>query len=246
MPNVMQAATPRQAANTRFFNIGSGTQRAGGVCLSPQEQDGRGDRDRKRSDAANRQPAPARPFDHCEREPAERGDGQCLPRQVELAALRVLGFRYRCPCQRKRRHAERNDQQEDAAPSDRVDQRAADCRADDEGETVAARPQAERVGALFGVRIGDSEDRERGRHFQRRTESGNGAAGDQHDGVRRQAAYQRADGEQRDAEREDAAAAVKIGKRAGGQKQARVDQIIGCQPPIAARSRRRRAWRRFA
>ena len=116
-----------------------------------------------------------------------------------------------------------------------LDQQAAEARADRQRDAIAARPDADRMGALGRIFIGHGEDRQRGRHQQRRAEPGQGAAGDQDDLVRREAANQRADGEDRDAEREDAAAAIKIGERSRRQQQARIDEIVGVDAPIAAR-----------
>lgn len=86
--------------------------------------------------------------------------------------------------------------------------------------------------ALLAVRIGDGQQHQRHRQLERGAEAADDAADDQDGRRRRQCADQCADGEQGDAEYEDAAAAVDVSDRAAGQQQAGIDKVIGVDHPL--------------
>jgi len=120
--------------------------------------------------------------------------------------------------QAERQHAQRDDQQEDAAPAFVIDQHAAERRTDDEGKAVTARPDAERQCALVRIRIDRRKDRERGRHLQRRPNARDGAPGYERGDVRRETADQRAESEEGKTEAEYAAPPMEISQHAAGQQ----------------------------
>ena len=54
----------------------------------------------------------------------------------------------------------------------------------------------------------------------------------EHDGVRREPANERSDGEQRNAERKNLPPAIEIGQRSGREQKARIDEIVGVDHPL--------------
>src|ERR1700757_2888655 len=153
MPNVIAAAMPRQAENTEFFSIATGTKAP--VCPW---------RPRKHAAEMTAIPKAARLWldSHPQCGPSMTASDSA-PRAAIANACPVTSsvrpFRHRCCGQHQCQHAHRNDQQENAAPADRIDHYAAERRPDDEGEAVTARPHAQSARALFGVRISDRENR---------------------------------------------------------------------------------------
>ena len=92
-------------------------------------------------------------------------------------------------------------------------------------------PDPQRFVALGAVAEGGGDDRERGGGEDRGAEPLDGAGGDQLPGVGRQAAGQRGEREEHQAEHEDAAAAEQVGEPAAEQQEAAEGEHVGVDHP---------------
>src|SRR5262249_10114326 len=125
MPKVISAAMASEAEN----------------CVLPNSSNGTRPRDERRSTAKNaaaparavapaprrrRAPAERRAPDGGEGEAASRGEGRERARHVERASLGIGALADAPVREHDRRHAQRHDQVEDAAPADRLDEHAAE------------------------------------------------------------------------------------------------------------------------
>src|SRR6185436_13851566 len=172
------------------------------------------ERERYRANAAEgpcwedrrRSPAEVWTFDGGEREPAKRRDRRSLPWEVKPAPFRILAFVHCAPGKRQSSGAKRENEVKDAAPSGGVHQQAAERRPDDEGEAVAARPDAERVLARLLLRVGGREQDEGHRQLQSGAEAADRPTQKERRGVRRGRAQDATERKERDAADEDAPA----------------------------------------
>src|SRR4029453_9049613 len=83
---------------------------------------------------------------------------------------------------------------------------------DDEGESVAAGPNAQRVRALLAARIGKREQYQRHWHLEGGAQPADNASEDQYSGTGGKRADQRACDEQHDAQNKNPSTTVKIAK----------------------------------
>ena len=113
-----------------------------------------------------------------------------------------------------------------------LDQHAADSRADDEGQTVAARPDAEDATADGLLGPDDADDGERRGQQQGGTGAGDDPSGDQHADAGGQRAGDRGGSQDRRTGLEGAPAAVEIGEQSAAQEQYGVGQIVAVQHPL--------------
>ena len=133
--------------------------------------------------------------------------------------------------QRGRGDPDRDVHPEHPFPADVFGQHAAE---EDAGGAAGAgdrAPDPQRFVALGAVAEGGGDDRERGGGEDRRAEALDGAGGDQLPGGARQAAGQRGEGEEHQAEHEDAAAAEQVGQPAAEQEEAAEGEDVGVDHP---------------
>jgi hypothetical protein len=95
---------------------------------------------------------------------------------------------------------------------------SADQRATCQRERADRRPCADRPGALPGVVEGGDDDGQRGRHQDGRAEALQEPGADQHAAAPGQPGRQRGEGEYRQPDQEQPAAAVQVGHPAAGQQ----------------------------
>jgi hypothetical protein len=133
-------------------------------------------------------------------------------------------------------HADRDVDEEDPVPADVVHDEPADEGADRERESRDAGPDADRLAAL-PRRERRRDDRERRRVHQRRTDALHAAGTDQEAGVRREAARERGEREDREPDHEDLAAAVHVGELAPGDEQRREHERVAGDDPLQLRDR---------
>ena len=186
-------------------------------ALHPDEQDEPGESGQQRSEHRGRAPATLGPLDEapghrCER---ERGDELC--RQVQVPAAPGQ----RRPDEARRQHdarePERKVHQEDASPPERRGQQTPDQGTAAAGDGGERAPDADGMGPLSRLGVGAGEQRERGRHEERRAEPLQHPRGDQQAHGRREPAEQRRHGEQRQAAGEDALRPEPVAEAAGQQ-----------------------------
>src|SRR5215475_4642734 len=125
-----------------------------------------------------------RSFDGRKGKCAESDNSQPLTGQIEPPAFWLRAFTNGDVGEGDRGRTNRHDQVEDASPADCVDQPTAEYRPDDEGESVAARPNAQRVCALLAVRIGECEQYQRHGHLEGGAQRADNASEDQYSGTR--------------------------------------------------------------
>ena len=92
-------------------------------------------------------------------------------------------------------------------------------------------PDPQRFVALGAVFEGGGDDRERGGGEDRGAEALDGAGGDQLSGIGGEAAGKRGEGEEDEAEHEDAAASEQVGEPAAEQEEAAEGQHVGVDHP---------------
>ena len=178
-------------------------------------------------------PADDRLADQREHRPGQTEEGQHGAQPVHAgarrAAARAAGTAPKISSERD--DDERDVDREDQPPRDRIDEIAADERADHGRDPGPGRPRADRRAALAGRERGDDE-RERARGEQRAERALQRAAGDQQLDARRDGAQHRDDAEAGDAEREDAPLAEDVAERAADQDQRAERQQVGVRDPL--------------
>ncbi len=137
--------------------------------------------------------------------------------------------------QQDRDHADRHVDEEDPLPAGPLGEHAAEQHA--RGATGAGdgAPHAERLVALLALGEGRRQDREGGRRDQRGAQTLHGARRDQQVVGVRQAAGQRGDREERQADHEHLAAAEQVGHAAAEQQEAAEGERVGARDPLQAR-----------
>ncbi len=146
----------------------------------------------------------------------QRGEQQGA-RRVDAGGMLGAGLRYPAAAAKENAEADRQVDQEHAAPAEAADvggdQEAAEHLADDEGQAADGAVGGQRA----GMRVAAEADMQGGedlRHDQRRADALQGARHQQQPDRTGQPAKQRGDGEQGDAEIEQAATAVVVAKPA--------------------------------
>ena len=132
------------------------------------------------------------------------------------------------------RDDERGDRQvddEDQPPRDRLDQPAAEKRADGRAHAAEAGPGADRLAAVLRAE-GRLDDRQAARSEQRRADALQRPGPDQRDVVGRDRAQQRSGREPDDADQEDLLAAELVAERSGEQQQSRQRQRVRRDDPL--------------
>ncbi len=134
--------------------------------------------------------------------------------------------------QRDGRDAHRDVDPEDAAPAGRVDERAADDRADRKRQAEHRAPQADRLRPLGGVGEHVGDDRHRYRVEHAAAHGLQGPERDQPAEPGSEGAGERAEGEQGEAELEDSSPADPGGDRSRQHQQAGQDEQVGVDRPL--------------
>jgi len=127
---------------------------------------------------------------------------------------------------------EREVDEEDPAPVEAAGQRAADERADGERGADRGAVGGERLAALQGAREGMREHRERDREHDRGADALHGARAVEHHDVLRGGARERRNGEDAQADEEEAAAPEAVGERAGRQHDGGERERVGVDHPL--------------
>ncbi len=198
--------------------------------------------DREQADHARRPPAPGVALDqreHQRRQPdRQRGDAG----EVDLARANASALSSRDSLRREQRHDDREDrdrhvQEEDRLPADVLHEQPAEHRADRERHRRHARPRADRAPALLRrERVGD--DRQRRRHHEARSDSLDGAEGDQPRVALREADHEARRAEHDDAEEECQPAPEQVAEAPAGDEQHRERQRVGVDRPLERGCRR--------
>jgi hypothetical protein len=142
------------------------------------------------------------------------------------------------PGRDERRHRDRDVDEEDRVPAERVDEDTAEDRPHAEGEPEHGGEGPDRPDALRLV-VGRVRDDSQCHRVEHRPADGlHDARGDEPADGRRQPAEQRADGERRESGPEHAPPAEPVGRRAGEQEEAGQHEVVGVDRPLQARLRR--------
>ena len=169
-----------------------------------------------------------------EHEQAEAGGQRDLAGPVDAVGGRVARLLHEAAGDREAGDADRDVDQEDPLPVEAAGEQAADERADRERRADRGAVGGERAGALLRGRERLREQRQRDREHDRGADALDRAGGVEEDDVGRQGACTRGDGEDREADREEAAAAEAVGERAGGQHDAGQRERVGVDDPLQA------------
>ncbi len=155
-------------------------------------------------------------------------------------AARVIGARLGHVDRRQqtREQADRHVHEEDEAPADRVDERAAQHRSESDAEAHHRAPDADRLRPLARVVEDVAHDRERDGVEHRAAERLKRARRDQHVEAGRHEAQCRADHEHDQARLEDALAAKAVSHRTAEHQQARERERVRVDDPLQAGERR--------
>ena len=129
---------------------------------------------------------------------------------------------------------------EDDAPGQKVDEKAAERRAEGGGDRRCRRPRADRTTAHL-LREGRRDDGERLRHEQRRPDALHHARDDQRADGRGERAGNRGKHEQANAENEDQSAAGAVAEAAADQDERAEEEQIGVGHPLHFGQRRAQA-----
>jgi len=211
-------------------------ERLGGTALDHDESDQEDRGERHETDHLGRSPAGlARSDDPVhERDQATR-DGHCSG-QVE-APVRFLVLRLGHDPQRQdeRDDADRNVDEEDPGPRERVGEDPAEEQADGAAADRDRRPHAHRFGPLRAFSEGRGHDREGGRRHERRAEALDSACDDQPGLALCEAADQRRDRKDDDAEEEHALAPDQVARAATEQEESAEEQRVGVDDPLQVR-----------
>ena len=156
------------------------------------------------------------------------------PGMSSLRASRVARLLDGAARDRQADEAEREVDEEDPAPVEAAGERAADERADGEGGADRGAVGGERLAALLRLRERLREQGERDGEHDRRADALCGTRGVQHHDVRGRRAHERRDGEDREADGEQAATTEAVGQRAGRQHDGGERERVGVDDPLQA------------
>ena len=199
-----------------------------------REQDGAAD---QRAEDQGAAPALGVAAQHAEDDQEERRrEGEQAP-DVGARRLRVARLAHPRQGDEQRERADRDVDEEDPAPVERVGEDPADERSRRHGDADRRSPDGDRA-ADVGPAVLGSDQRER-RGEERRAPDALHRAGDvEHGDVPGQAAEQRREREDDHADGEEQPAAVAVGERARGQDQRRQRQRVGVDHPLQPRQAR--------
>ena len=157
----------------------------------------------------------------------EHGTGRVEARRRHVTAL----------AEEQRREGDRGDadrdvEEEDPLPAQRVREDATEEHACGGTEATDGAPDAEGDVALLPLDEGRHQDRERGRRDDRRTQPLQGAGADQRRLVPREPGEQRGHAEEREAEDEHAPAADEVGRAPAEEQEAPEEERVGADHPL--------------
>ena len=177
-------------------------------------------------------PAMGRLLDQRKHRQAEAHRGGQDPEPVDVAiGIGIDALAHETLREPHRQQDQRHVDQEDRAPGDRLDQRAAAGGPDHRRDPGPGGPGADRLAAL-GALEGGREDRQGSRHQQGAGEPLQAARGDQNPAARRDAAEDRGDAEQAETEDEDPPSAELVAQRAPDEQKGDEPEQIGLDDPL--------------
>ena len=127
---------------------------------------------------------------------------------------------------------DRDVDEEDPRPRQRLDEDAAEHEPDRAAADGDRRPHAHRLRPLCALRERRGDDRQRGRRDQRGAEALQAAEDDEHAGARREPVEQRGDGEDDEADEEDLLAPSEVARAPAEQEEAAEHQRVRVDDPL--------------
>lgn len=173
-------------------------------------------------------------FDHRAGEREQRCQSKRLPRRIETSGGR-LGIRYVAPREPDAGEADWHIDQEDAAPTEPIDQHPAQHRPRRQRDARRCRPKAD--GAAARRRIlaaGLRRQGQRARHQQRGADTLGGTGDDQQSDIRRHSAAERGQHEEGETSDIDTQPADAVAEGAGGKQQRGEGDGVGIHHPLEA------------
>ena len=175
-----------------------------------------------------------RSLDERIRERADARDEEDLPREVEVAGVRVTRFGNDGSGQHDAHRADDDVDEEDAAPPERLGEDAADERAEGQADRRDGCPEADRLRLRLRVEECRADEGQRGHVDDGRADTLQAASDDQHGKRRRQAAQRRRGGEENEAAEVNAPPPALVGERRRRHDEHRHREAVGGNHPLHA------------
>jgi hypothetical protein len=207
-------------------------QRLGDPLLPGDEAGQERSREREDADRAAGAPTPVVPLRDPENERRQACGDQNRARRVERLDAVVAALAEQHGRQEEGGDADRDVDEEDPLPRERVREDAAEQDAGRGAEAADRAPDAERDVPLAAFREGGHQDRERRRRDRRGAEALDRASSDQRRLRPRETAEKRADRERDQADHEDAPAADDVRDASAEQEEASEDERVGGDHPL--------------